>query len=395
MNLRGFPSVRARREELEKKLSVSLKHIGTYSLNESQASTKNCENMVGVAQVPLGIAGPLVVKGISGKKRHYYLPLATTEGALVASINRGCKAIASNGATVLVERIGVTRGPVFKVKDSAELIKLTGFLRHYVETFKKIAASTSSHLHLIKYTTASVGQYLFVRFYFDTGDAMGMNMATIATQAIVERIEKETGIPCLTVAGNYDIDKKPAFLNSVGLRGWVVRGEVIIPPAVVRDVLKTTAEKIYEVWLAKCMVGAALSGSLGFNAQYANVVAALFIATGQDPAHVVEGSLGITTVESRKEGLYVSVHMPALMAGTVGGGTALSTQQEALSLMGVAGTGKARPLTPERSDGGRVAEFASVVGGAVLAGEVSLLASLAEGSLARAHKRFARSSLNH
>ena len=154
--------------------------------------------------------------------------------------------------------------------------------------------------------------------------------------------------------------------------------EVLVPKAIVSSVLKTTPYKIEEVWKAKCMIGSALSGSLGFNAHFANVIAALFIATGQDPAHVVEGSNGITTIEVTKNGdLYCSVYLPSLMVGTVGGGTGLSTQKEGLSIMSVSGTGK-------------VEEFAGIVAGAVLAGEISLLASLAEGSLARAHQKLVR-----
>jgi hydroxymethylglutaryl-CoA reductase (NADPH) len=276
-----------------------------------------------------------------------------------------------------VQRIGTTRGPVFKVKNTEDALKLKGFITRYFKTLAAIAAGTSTHLKLLSCSALPIGQYVFVRCYFDTGDAMGMNMVTIATQAMVDRIEKETGISCLTVAGNFDVDKKPAWLNAVGLRGWSVRSEVVVPEEVLKNTLKTSAEKIHEIWLAKCMVGSAASGSMGFNAQYANVVAALFLATGQDAAHVVEGSMGITTTEVRMKDLYVSIHIPALMVGTVGGGTNLATQQEALKIMGVAGTGK-------------VAEFASVAGGAVLAGEISLLASLAEGSLVRSHEKLAR-----
>lgn len=378
MNLRDFQTVELRHDALEKELHIDLTHIGRYSLDETQASTKNCENMIGVSQVPLGVAGPLVLKGKSGEKRTYYIPLATTEGALVASTNRGCRAITeSDGAISLVQRVGTTRAPVFKVKDVLEGIKLQGYVKRYFETLKKVAAATSSHLKLMHCNVVLVGQYAFIRFYFDTGDAMGMNMATIATAKLVERIEKDTDVSCIAIAGNFDSDKKSAFLNKIAQRGWGVMSEVVVPRSVVEQILKTTPEKIYEVWLAKCMVGASLAGSIGFNAHMANVIAALFIATGQDAAHVVEGSLGTTLCEIRDGNLYISIQLPSLMVGIVGGGTMLATQQEALKVMGVAGTGK-------------VAEFASIVGGAVLAGEISLLASLAEGSLARSHKKLAR-----
>jgi hydroxymethylglutaryl-CoA reductase (NADPH) len=219
---------------------------------------------------------------------------------------------------------------------------------------------------------------LFVRFSFDTEDAMGMNMVTIAAEAMSELIEKETGAKCLSVAGNFDIDKKPAWLNFINNRGFPVWAEAVIKKEIVKDVLKTTSEKIFDVWLAKCMIGSAMSGSLGFNSHYANIIAALFIATGQDPAHVVEGSMGITTAKVLPQGdLYIAIYVPSLIIGTVGGGTALATQLEALRILGCAGDGK-------------VEKFAEIIGGAVLAGELSLLASLSEGSLSTAHKKLAR-----
>lgn len=366
MNVRQFKSVTERRKSLEKELKVNLSNIGTFTLDEAVAGTRNCENMIGVAQIPIGIAGP-----INGK----YIPLATTEGALVASVNRGCKAITeSGGANVDSYRVGATRGPVFKVKDLKESDKLNSFLEKNFTQLQKIAASTSHHLTLKKYMDRGVGRYRYVRFVFDTTDAMGMNMVTIATTEIVKFIEEKTGIDCVAVAGNFDIDKKPAWINVIEGRGFKVWAEVTLPSSVLRSVLKTTAKKMYEVWVAKCMIGSAMSGSMGFNAQYANIVAAMFLATGQDLGHVGEGSMGITTCEVNGEDLYVSVYLPDLMVGTVGGGTGLATQKEALAIIGA-----------KHSN-----EFAQVIAGAVLAGEISLLASLSEGTLAQAHERYGR-----
>jgi len=371
MNLRDYKSVSDRRKALEKELSVSLKHIGSFSLDEAAASTRNCENMVGVAQVPIGVAGPLQI----GSKQ-YYIPLATTEGALVASVNRGCKAMSeSGGALVDSHRVGATRGPVFRVKDLRESDRLYRFLKDNLEDLKKIAEKTSHHLTLQKLMTRGVGHYRYVRFVFDTADAMGMNMVTIATGALTSYIERETGVTCLSLAGNFDIDKKPAWLNVIENRGIKVWTEVTISSSVLKHVLKTTSQKVYEVWLAKCMIGSAISGSMGFNAQFANIIAAMFLATGQDLGHVGEASCGITTCEvTSSSGLYIQVCLPDLMVGTVGGGTGLATQQEALSIVGAKDS----------------QSFAEVVGAAVLAGEISLLASLSEGTLAKAHQQLAR-----
>jgi len=307
------------------------------------------------------------------------LPLATTEGALVASVSRGSKAInASGGVLVHTQRVGQTRGPVFVTSSLVEQKKLTVWLKSNKAKLQKTAQITSQHISLENMHVNAVARYVFVRFVFDTQDAMGMNMVTIASSAMTALIEKETGATCLSVAGNFDIDKKPAWLNFINNRGFVVWAETVIKKAVLHEVLKTTAEAVFDVWLGKCMIGSAMSGSLGFNAHFANVIAALFLATGQDPAHVVEGSMGITTTKALPNGdLYVSVYLPCVIAGTVGGGTGLATQQEALQLLGVAGAGK-------------VEKFAEIIGGAVLAGEISLLASLAEGSLGTAHEKLGR-----
>lgn len=383
-NLREFKNAKERRSYLEQILRMKLPHIGNFSLEENTASTRNCENMIGVAQIPMGIAGPLKTKG-EYTKSEFMIPLATTEGALIASVNRGCKAInLSDGVYTYACRVGATRGPVFYVKSLNENKKLYTWIEQNEEKLKVVAKETSLHLKLRKIMTKGVARYLFSRFYFDTQDAMGMNMATIATQKIIDFIKKETGISCLSLAGNFDIDKKPAFLNFTANRGFKVWAEVILPQKVVSKILKTTSQKLFQVWLGKCVYGAIMSGSLGFNGHFANIIAALFTATGQDTAHVVEGSLGITSVEIEKNGdLYFSIYLPDLMIGTVGGGTGLATQKEALSLLGVYG-----------GDSGRNAlKFAEIVGGAVLAGELSLLASLAEGSLVRAHKVLGRGEI--
>ena len=391
MNLRNYPRVADRRVALEKELQVELKHIGSFTLDEAAAGTRNCENMIGAAQVPIGVAGPLRIK-----QQNYYIPLATTEGALVASVNRGCKAIGeSGGASVDSYRVGATRGPVFKVANLAQNDALNGFLESHFEELQKLAKKTSHHLTLTKYFSRGLGRHRFVRFVFDTQDAMGMNMATIATSKMIQIIETKTGARCVSVAGNYDVDKKPSWLNVIEGRGIKAWAEVTLPAEVLQNTLKTSAPKMYETWLAKCMIGSAMSGSMGFNAHFANVIAAIFLATGQDLGHVGEGSCGITTAEIiqytpgvnlahtggvQKESLYISVYLPDLMVGTVGGGTELATQKEALSILGIDGG----------NNGKNAQKFAEIIAGAVLAGEISLLASEAEGSLAQAHERLAR-----
>lgn len=375
-NLRNFADSKNRKVFIEKKTGVNLLHIGSFTLDEKIASTRNCENMIGVAQVPLGVAGPLRLKG-KYAKGEFFIPLATTEGALVASINRGCKAInLAKGATVAVEDVGATRGSVFETTGINKSLKLKAWFNNNFLLLKKQAESTSGHLAMKKIDVQIVGKSVYARFYYNTQDAMGLNMATIATSALVSLIEEKTKAKCVSVAGNFDIDKKPAWLNFISGRGKRVWAEAVIKKKTVEDLLKTSPAKLAKVATQKYLLGSIMSGSLGFNGHFANIVASIFIATGQDAAHVVEGSLGITTTEVVDRGdLYISVYLPDLMVGTVGGGTGLATQKEALSLLGVYGGAKGR----------NALQFAEIVGGAVLAGELSLLASLAEGSLARAH----------
>lgn len=380
-SLREFTSIKERREYLEKIKGMKLTNTSSVYKDWKQASERNCENMIGIAQVPLGVAGPLKING-SYAKGEFFIPLATTEGALVASVNRGCKAVSQlEGVTVAVENVGATRGSVFETNGIKESLKLKEWFDKNFSLLKKQAESTSGHLTMKKIGVRLVGKSVYVRFYYDTQDAMGLNMVTIATSALVLLIEQKTKAKCISVAGNFDIDKKPAWLNFILGRGKRIWAEALIKRKTVEDLLKTTPEKLSHVAMQKYLLGSIMSGSLGFNGHYANILAALFIATGQDPAHVVEGSMGVTTTEVSKEGnLYFSVYLPDLMVGTVGGGTGLATSKEALTLLGVYGG----------NNGENALAFAEIIGGAVLAGELSLLASLAEGSLARVHALLGR-----
>ncbi len=357
---------------MEKLLGKKLDEIGKVELE----GEFHCENVIGGTVLPLGVAGPLkIVRVEDDSSRKVFVPLATTEGALVASVNRGCKAVSlSGGVRVFVKRVGTIRGPVFYVENIAKAREFELWLEKNFERVKEIAEATSSHLKLLRYDFFLFVPFVFVRFYFDTDKAMGMNMVTIATSAIVEFVEKELRVKCISVSGNFCVDKKPSFLNFLLGRGFKAWAEVEVSSKVVKEVLKVKPEEVVKVWLAKNMAGSAFSGSFGFNAHFANIVSSFFAATGQDLAHTVEGSLGTTFAEVRGESLYFSVHLPAVMVGVVGGGTKLKVKKEAIEITGA--------KTPE--------ELAEVLAGAVLSGELSLLASLAEGSLAKAHERLGR-----
>ena len=379
VDVRGSKNSKVRREHIISILSVNLNAIGKTILGEEDYSG-HCENPIGATQIPVGVAGPLRLEARSWKLEAGYIPLATTEGALVASVNRGCKVVTqSGGAIVEIDNVGITRGPVFKVPSITKGRQMEQWLMQNLDTLNALAQETSTHIKLLNIFTRLVGRNLYMRFSFDTQDAMGMNMATIATQKIVDYIENKTGHQCIALAGNFDIDKKPAYLNSLLGRGYRVWAEVVVKKQTVVDQLHSTSEKMADVVYRKSLLGSALSGSLGFNAHYANIIAAIYAATGQDLAHVVEGSLGMTTAEVEDNGdLYFSVYLPAVVVGTVGGGTGLPTQKEALSLLGVWGG----------NNGKNASKFAGIIGVTVLAGELSLTASIAEGSLAKTHEKF-------
>ncbi len=367
-----------RREFLERKYSIDLNNISNYSLDMERASARNIENSIGVLQLPMGIAGPLKING-ENCNREVFVPLATSEGALVASINRGASTItASGGVNAYVLSDIMTRAPVIKTKNASQSMEIKQwFIDNFVE-LKEIAESTTSHGKLLKIDPILIaGSYVYPRFVYSTGDSMGMNMVTIATEKILDKLASETTARHIALSGNACVDKKPAVINMVEGRGKSVVADILIPKDIVNKKLKTTAEAIEEVNIAKNLIGSAVSGCLAFNAHYANMVAAIFLATGQDAAHVVEGSLGITTAEARDGDLYFSVNLPDLPIATVGGGTSLEVANEGLNILGVAGSGKAR-------------EFAEIVASTVLAGELSLVGALAAGHLARAHQELGR-----
>ncbi len=376
-------AVELRRHALEILTGEKLINISKFSLDIERAEKANIENLIGVAQVPMGVAGPLQVRGdyASGS---YYIPLATTEGALVASVNRGCSAInRSGGALSFILHDGMARAPVLKARNIAHARDALEFINHNRARVKEIAESTSRFLTLADIQSWLIGRNLFMRFVYKTGDAMGMNMATIATDAVIKFLESELGLEHVSLSGNVCVDKKPSALNLLMGRGKTVISEVLLSREAVTEVLKTTPEAMVELVYRKCWIGSALAASYGFNAQFANVIAALFIATGQDAAHVVEGSQGFTTAELTTEGdLLCSVTIPSLQVGTVGGGTALGTQKEALAMLGVQGSGN--------PPGANASKFAEIAAAAVLAGEISLIGALSARHLAEAHQRLNR-----
>jgi hydroxymethylglutaryl-CoA reductase (NADPH) len=378
-----------RRQAVAALTGAELDKVGEYTLDAARASRRHCENFIGATQVPLGVTGPLRIKGRwVDVSEVIYVPMATTEGALVASVNRGCRAIRdSGGAVTRVEDVGITRAPAFRTEGIEQTQSFLEWVRSHEDEIRAVCEATSGYLKLTDIRPQTLGSSIYLRFRFETGDAMGMNMATIACDRVVrDLIEPATGVPCVALSGNYCVDKKPSAVNFLEGRGKKIYAEVALSSEVLAAALKTDAASLVEVQYRKNLMGSIAAGSMGYNAHFANVLAAVFLATGQDIAQVVEGAMGVTSVELRgTDGVFASVYLPDVPLGVVGGGTALATQKAALSMLGVS-------PHPDRPGAG-AERLAEILGATVLAGEISLLAAFTSGDLAGAHERLGRGQI--
>ena len=372
-------SVEQRWDALPATASIRAQLLEPHTAGQMQAYQHNIENFIGSVKVPVGIAGPLRVNGLFAQG-DFYVPLATSEASLVASYSRGARVISEAGgcsAALLCE--GVGRAPVFSFTTIVEVEYFLRWLRENEQEIREVAESTTKHGKLFDLDVTVEGHDVFVLFMFETGDAAGQNMVTIATYAAVEWIKEQMPLNPRSVylESNFSGDKKASALSLHGVRGRKVIAEVSVPRQLVETRLHTTPERIVECGRLG-MIGGLLSGTLGAQGHFANGLAALFIACGQDAACVAEAAIGTTSFESDPEGnLYVSVTLPNLIVGTVGGGTKLPSQHACLEIMGLAGPGNARA-------------FAEVAASVCLAGDISLTAAISAGQFAQAHAKLAR-----
>ncbi|HEX3941537.1 MAG TPA: hydroxymethylglutaryl-CoA reductase [Acidobacteriaceae bacterium] len=337
------------------------------------------ENFIGTVKIPVGLAGPLRVNGIAAQG-DYYVPLATTEAALVASYHRGAAVVTlAGGCTTLILNEGVGRSPAFAFASLLEAGTFAQWCLANVEGIRVAADGTSHHGRFRDLRITVEGNHVYLLIEFTTGDAAGQNMVTIATAAICNFIIATCPIKpaYYFVEGNMSGDKKASAQSFQGVRGKKVTAEVRLPREIVERHLHTTPEQMINYWRVSAL-GGVLSGTIGVQGHYANGLTALFIACGQDAACVSEAAVGITRFEVTADGgLYGAVTLPNLIVGTVGGGTGLPSQRACLDILGLAGTGHARA-------------FAEVCAALALAGELSIIGALSAGHFARAHERLAR-----
>lgn len=364
---------------LEQTQKVYPSLFGSSSLPDWNSLEGTIENFVGFSTIPTGVIGPVRVIG-SAAHGDFFVPMATTEGALVASYHRGAKACyLAGGATSICLVECVQRSPVFKFENLTFLGEFLLWVLQHAESFQGIVGNTSRHARLQDLKSNIEGNHLILTFEFHTGDASGQNMVTLCTNAICQFILEHCPIkPAFWfIEGNYSGDKKATALAFTSVRGKKVTSEIEIPEKIVTEVLKSTPRLMTEYWRSST-IGIIQSGAMGAQGHFANGLTALFLATGQDVACVSEAAMGITRMETTGNGsLYACITMPNLIVGTVGGGTGLPTQRECLEMMDCFGPGKARRL-------------AEICGAVILAGELSIAAALASGHFSAAHQKLGR-----
>jgi hydroxymethylglutaryl-CoA reductase (NADPH) len=368
----------ARRVEfVAQRTGSALPHVTSYSFDPALVAG-NVEQFIGVAQVPIGLAGPLLVNG-EHARGEFYVPLATCEGALVASYNRGMRLLYEAGGvttTVLDDRM--QRAPAFLFASAREARACGQWLTEHFDEIKAAAETTtrSGRLREIEQYTAS--RMLFTRFDYTTGDAAGQNMTGKATLAACQWIVQHyPGIEQYFLESNFATDKKSSQVNMLHTRGKRVVAEALIPDPLLRRIMRSNTKLMFSGRLVSNL-GSFMSGANNNGVHSANAIAALFIATGQDAANVAESSAALIYAERRDNGdYYYSVTIPSLIVATHGGGTGLATQRECLELLGCQGAGK-------------VLKFAEIVAATALCGELSLGSAVVAEEWVAAHDQYGR-----
>ena len=356
---------------------TKLDAVSSYTIDP--ASTQgNIENFIGTAQVPLGLAGPLTIVG-EHAKGEFYIPMATSEGTLVASYSRGMRVIsACGGARTTVVKDSMQRAPVFMFDNALEAREFGKWLQQNIDSIRGVVKNSTRTGSLTEIELYVVGNMLYTRFCYTTGDAAGQNMTGKATLLACEWIRANHPLkPRFVLSGNIDTDKKHSMMNMIQTRGKRVVAEFVLNRDVARELLRVETEWLYR-FRQIASVGTMQAGSAYSGAHSANGIAAMFIATGQDAANVAESHAGLNYGELLDNGdFYWSVTLPSLICATHGGGTALPTQRECLEMMDCFGTGKAHKL-------------AEIIAAVVLAGDVSLSSAILAHEWVSSHEKMGR-----
>ncbi len=363
---------------LKEQTNVDLQHLTNYSFDPNILQG-NLENFIGIAQVPIGLAGPIKVNG-EYAQGDFYIPMATTEGTLVASYSRGMKLLSqAGGVTCTVLDDAMQRAPLFVFENARFSRKFGQWVDDNFEEIKSKAEETTQSGKLTDIEQYTVGKLHWLRFNFTTGDAAGQNMVTKATHRACHWMLEQgiEGLEHFSMAANMDTDKKHSHLNTLQSRGKRVVAEATIPNELLKEIMHTSAEALFKQRQLS-NVGAILSNSANNGAHSANGLTAMFIATGQDVANIAESSAAIMHSEIKPNGdYYISITIPSLIIATYGGGTALPTQRECLEILGCFGAGK-------------VYKLAEIMAAVVLAGELSLASAIVANEWVSSHEALGR-----
>lgn len=372
-------AIRERQRFVEAYTGKELEHVPSYSFDPHVAAG-NVESFIGVAQVPIGVAGPLHVKG-EHADGEFLVPLATAEGTLVASYNRGMKVLnLSGGVTCTVSDDAMQRAPVFIFENARDARDFRTWLADHHDEIAAQAESTTSVGKLQYVDTYLSNHFAFCRFNFSTGDAAGQNMVGRATFAACSWIlERNDTIRRFYLESNFATDKKASMVNIMKTRGKRVTAECTIPGDVLREVMRVEPKGLAYHWGVAAGVGSVLSGANNNGLHSPNGITAMFIATGQDVANVSESSAAILYAEhlAEEDALLLSITIPSLIVATYGGGTGLATQRECLEMLGCYGRDKVRKL-------------AEIIVGVVLAGEISLASAISANDWVSSHEKYGR-----
>jgi len=372
------PEAAAQRAEfLRERTGVGLHHLRQGSLDPALLPG-NIENFIGVAQVPIGLAGPLRING-EHAQGDFYVPLATTEGTLVASYNRGMRVVTEcGGVTTTVVKRSMQRAPVFEFPTARGARDFGEWLTAHFDEVRRVAEATTRVGRLVEIEQYPLGNLLYTRFNYTTGDAAGQNMTGKATHAACEWLrETHPDHPRFLLSGSIDTDKKHSAMNTIRTRGRRVVAELVVRSEVLERILRVDARTLFRARQIS-NAGALMAGTAYNGPHAANGLAALFIATGQDVANVAESHAGVTYAQLLDNGdYYWSVTLPSLIVASYGGGTGLPTQRECLELLGCYGTG-------------RVDRLAEIVAAVVLAGDISLGSAVLAGDWVSSHERLGR-----
>ncbi len=366
-----------RREFATQHSGTELDHVANYSFNPSQCAG-NIENFCGVAQVPIGLAGPLIVNG-EHAQGEFYVPLATSEGTLVASYNRGMRLVReAGGVKVSVVDDAMQRAPVFIFDDARQARDFGHWIEENFSAIKEVAESTTNSGKLRNIEQYAAARMLYLRFNFTTGDAAGQNMVGKACFFACEWIKNNyPGVRKYLLSGGMDTDKKHSQINTLHSRGKRVIAEAVIPGELMQTMMGVPAEVLYKT-RAVSQVGNFMAGSINTGLHSANGITAIFISTGQDVANVAESSSAVTFADLDDDGnYYIAITIPSLIVATYGGGTGLATQRECLELLGCYGKGN-------------VYKLAEIIGATVLAGELSLASAVLAGDWVSSHDAYGR-----